>query len=126
MNVTFSEGLWNLVVGLSKIFLDKAKFLGVAILLTLFMTVFVIIWVGIALLLGVEVNEVSGPIPYKGLRFTDYGSPAIWTISCIISAGISTLIFFGIQSILQRIRSRKSKAKTLTNNPMNRNRGSMD
>jgi len=77
MNVTFSEGLWNLVVGLSEIFLEKGKFLGVAILLTLFMTFFVITWAGIAFLLGVELNEVTGPIPYKGYRSMDYGSPAI-------------------------------------------------
>lgn len=107
MNVTFLEGLRNLVVGLSEILWEKGKFLGAAILVTLFMTFFVILWVGIALLFGVELNEVTGPIPVKGYRIMDYGSPLIWTISCIISAGISILIFYGIKSILRRIRSNK-------------------
>ena len=121
MNVTFLEGLRNLVVGLSKILLEKGKFLGVAILMTLFMTFFAIIWAGIALLLGVELNEVTGPIPYKWHRSMDYGSPVIWTISCIISAGITILFFFGIKSIFRRIRSKKSKTSALPNNPENRN-----
>jgi len=121
MNVTFLEGLRNLVVGLSEILLEKGKFLGVAILVTLFMTFFVITWAGIALFLGVELNEVTGPNPYKGYRSLDYGSPAIWTISCIISAGISILIFFGVKSIFRRIRSKKSKTSALPNNSENRN-----
>jgi accessory gene regulator protein AgrB len=121
MNVTFLEGLRNLVVGLFEILLEKVKFLGVAIIVTLFMTFFVVTWAGIALLLGVELNEVTGSIPYKGYRSMDYGSPAIWTISCIISAGISILIFFGIKSIFRRIRSKKSKPSVLLNNPEKRN-----
>jgi hypothetical protein len=121
MDVTFSEGLKNLVVGISEILLEKGKFLGVAILMISFMTFFAITWAGIALLLGVELNEVSGPIPYKGFRSMDYGSPVIWTISCILAAGINILVFFGIKSIFRKIRYDKSKASTPKSNSMNRN-----
>ncbi len=120
MNVTFLEGLKNLAVGLSGILLEKGKFLGVAILIILFLTFFAITWVGIALLIGVEINEVTGTIPYRWLSL-DYGSPVIWTISCLLAAIINISLFFGIQSIFRKIKYDKSKVSTPKSRFMNLN-----
>jgi hypothetical protein len=63
LNVTFFEGLRNLIVGLTEIIYERVKIVVAAIL---FMTVFSITSGGIAFLLGAEVKEVAGVMPGKG------------------------------------------------------------
>jgi hypothetical protein len=104
LNVTFFEGLRNLIFGLTEILWERVKIVVAAIL---FMTVFAITWGCIAILLGAEVKEVAGVMPFKGFGLNlDYGSPVLWTISCIIALAITVLVSVTIVSFF---RTNKSK-----------------
>jgi hypothetical protein len=93
-----------LIFGLTEILWERVKIVVTAIL---FMTVFAITWGCIAILLGAEVKEVAGVMPFKGFGLNlDYGSPVLWTISCIIALAITVLVSVTIVSFF---RTNKSK-----------------